>query len=720
MRSLQKASLAAFVFLAVYVLQACTQPDTADLEAQAISYPIMFVTQVPNPGDFTTIASVFGNHKGTPESAPRGGDLWIRYPDGSLKNLTKSAGYGAEGFQGASSIAVRDPSVHWNGAKAVFSMVVGAPAQPFEVTNSVWQLYEISGLGKTETPVIRKIPSQPAYNNVSPIYASNDSLIFTSDRPRSAQAHLYPQLDEYESSPTVSGLWKLTGSRLELLDHAPSGDFDPFIDSFGRVVFTRWDHLQRDQQADTDVLAGGACTYCPTTFTGESAAAARVSNSEVFPEPSSRRTDLLAGTPFTGHSFNHFLPWMMNQDGTDLELLNHLGRHELQAYIPRSRNDDPNLEDFYGQYPRTNQNSIGNILQLSEDPRTPGRYIGIDAPEFTTHGSGQLIALNAPPSKNPDTVMVEYLSSRATAQPTNTPSPEHSGFYRNPVILSDGTVVASHAATTLAASNTGTAQNPKSPYAFRIKTVTKQGTFWKAATSLTPGIQKNVSYYLNGALTTYSGNLWELSPTEVRPYPRPSAPSPSLPSIEASVFQKVGVNLSDLQTYLRQKNLALVVSRNVTVRDDADEQQPYNLRVAGTTTTSSDGTGRVYDVSHLQFFVGVQVRGYEISVGRRVLARPMSNTYNGVATGGPAGSVVIASDGSMAAFVPARRALTWQLTAPGREGVVRERNWLTFQPGEVRVCASCHGVNNKSHTGTPDATNSPKALEQLLTAWKNR
>jgi len=26
--------------------------------------------------------------------------------------------------------------------------------------------------------------------------------------------------------------------------------------------------------------------------------------------------------------------------------------------------------------------------------------------------------------------------------------------------------------------------------------------------------------------------------------------------------------------------------------------------------------------------------------------------------------------------------------------VVRERYWLTFQPGEVRVCAACHGVGS--------------------------
>ena len=75
------------------------------------------------------VASVFGNHQGLIANAPRGGDLWIRYPDGTVKNLTAAAGFGTSGFQGARGIAVREPSVHWSGTKAIFSMVVGAPPQ---------------------------------------------------------------------------------------------------------------------------------------------------------------------------------------------------------------------------------------------------------------------------------------------------------------------------------------------------------------------------------------------------------------------------------------------------------------------------------------------------------------------------------------------------------------------------------------------------------------
>jgi hypothetical protein len=48
-------------------------------------YPILFVTQTPNPGDFTTVAATFGNHRATVDSAPRGGDLYVLYPNGNLK-----------------------------------------------------------------------------------------------------------------------------------------------------------------------------------------------------------------------------------------------------------------------------------------------------------------------------------------------------------------------------------------------------------------------------------------------------------------------------------------------------------------------------------------------------------------------------------------------------------------------------------------------------------
>ena len=106
------------------------------LLAVVLANPILFVTQVPVPGDFTSVASTFGNQIPTVQQAPRGGDLWIRYPDGTTKNLTRAAGFGASGMQGTNAIAVREPSVHWSGTKALFSMVIGADRKSTRLNSS--------------------------------------------------------------------------------------------------------------------------------------------------------------------------------------------------------------------------------------------------------------------------------------------------------------------------------------------------------------------------------------------------------------------------------------------------------------------------------------------------------------------------------------------------------------------------------------------------------
>ena len=698
---------------------------TAQNAPSSPSNPILFVTQVPQPADFTTVASVFGNHQGVIDSAPRGGDLWIRYPDGTIKNLTAAAGFGASGTQLDKGIAVREPSVYWSGTKAIVSMVVGAPPQ-YENRQYYWQLYEVTGLGKDDTPIITKVANQPdGYNNVSPIYGSDDRVVFSSDRPRDGQRHLYPQLDEYESAPTTTGLWSLdpaTGD-LFLLNHSPSGVFTPIVDSFGRVIFTRWDHLQRDQQADADVSQN---TYGTFNYASEEANASRLDNrQEVFPEPRSNREDLLRGTNLEGHSINHFFPWQLNEDGTEEETVNHVGRHELFEYFDRSFNDDRNLSEFAPSGASgSNRNRISNVLQIKEDPTRPGTYYGIDAPEFATHAAGQIISFNGAPTTNADAMQVVYVTDRETAGVSDNPSPNHSGLYRNPLPLANGAVVAVHASDTRADSNDGTRAMPASRYRFRLKTLRRAGDSWVADQSLTPGIAKAVSYYDPDVLVTYSGELWELDPVEVRARPRPQRRAPVVEAPEQQVFNDEGIDIAELRNYMRRNSLALVVSRNVTTRDYNDRQQPFNLRVAGTPTMTIPEPGKVYEIAYAQFFQGDQLRGYggvdTPRQGRRVLAQPMHEpaVKNPPAPSSPIASVKIGGDGSMAAFVPARRAMTWQLTDPGGTAVVRERYWLTFQPGEIRTCTSCHGLNTRDQLNRPVPTNKPEALGELMRYYR--
>lgn len=691
--------------------------------------PILFVTQMPIPADFATIGSTFANHKAGMQTVGRGGDLYLLEPGGNLRNLTREAGYGvAATFQGENAIAVRDPSVHWDASKAVFSMVVGAPTEQYQVIDVRWQLYEVTGLDAGQTATISRLPNQPSdYNNISPAYLPDGSIVFTSDRPRGGGSHLYPQHDEYESTPTVSGLWRLEpgSGALSLLDHAPSGAFTPIVDRHGRVVYTRWDHLQRDQQADADALGGGN-VYGTFDFADESAEAERLPRAEeLFPEPRPSRTDLLAGTNLEGHRFNHFFPWRVEADGTGHETLVHLGRHELHTYFNRSMNDDPNLREFIASVSgRVNPNAIENMFQVEEDPNLDGSFVGIEAPEFRTHASGQVVRLGiAQPGDNADLLTVTYLThpDTATIVPDGgTASADHSGHYRDPLPLASGELIAAHATETRAAANQGTTTSPDPRYDFRLRILDSGANgYLSGGGALTGGINRNLTYWDPDRLITYNGPLWELSPVEVRARPVPAVTPAPLPAPEATIFQQEGIDPAALRADLAARGLALIVSRNVTSRDGADRQQPFNLRVPGGVETST-GEGRVYDVAHLQIFQGDQVRGIggidSPRPGRRVLARPLHDprAVNPPNPNGPPSSVVVEADGSVAALVPAERALTWQLTEPGGTPVVRERYWLTFQPGEIRVCASCHGLNSADQVGGTEPQNPPEALRRLL------
>jgi hypothetical protein len=728
---------ASLVSIIVMAAGSCSGASSGAGPAVTTSNAILFCTQVPETADFTTIASSFGNHLPNVGACPRGGDLWIRYQDGRLRNLTQAAGYGEAGLQGPNSIAVREPCVHWSGTKALFSMVIGSPAQ-YQSESSRWQMYEITGLGPQDTPLITLVPNQPAdYDNVSPVYASDERILFTSDRPRNGELQLFPQLDEYEEAPSVTGIWKLDpgSGALELLDHAPSGAFSPSLDSFGRVIFTRWDHLVRDQQADDDNIC--SCDQFGTfNYTSEAAGATSTGNNdELFPEPRAQWIDyvnsqmpgytgeLNGWTAYlVGSETNHFFPWMMNQDGTSEETLDHIGRHELHTYVPYTRHDDPNIVSQLSMGPNTaNHNQSFNLLQLREDPLEPGSYFGTNAPEFFTHGSGQIVRIHGAPGVSAAQMTVDWITHPDTANFDPTPGPNHSGMYRNPLPLGDGQWIVAHAHTTQQAGNLGSEARPDPVYKFELELLVPSGPYWRAGRSLTGGIHKPVQYYDPNVLVSYDGPLWELWPCEVVARPVPPVPGPALDAPEQSVLDQKGVTLVQLQGYLRAHDLALIISRNVTRRDSNDRQQPYNLRITGTATETLGAPGTVYDISHLQLFQADQIRGLTMGgaqpiPGRRVLAQPAHDGFdaNPPNPSGPPGSVQLGSDGSLAALVPAKRALSWQLTDDAGVGVVRERYWVTFQPGEVRTCAACHGLSSVDQTGNTLPTNPPEALGTLL------
>ena len=562
--------------------------------------------------------------------------MYIRYPNGTLRNLTRAAGFGSYGPQTTNGIAVRQPCVHWSGQKAVFSMVVGAPRYQFDyATANYWQIYEITNFtDPAAVPVITKVVNQPSkFNNISPIYASDDRIIFTSDRPRNGQPQLYPQLDEYEEQATVTGLWSLQPSTgdLFMLNHTPSGAFSPLIDSGGRIIFVRWDHLQRDQQLDTD-WESGTTTYGAFNWSDESPSSVPTTNqTEVFPEPRGVRTDLLAGTGLAGHTFNQFFPWQLNQDGTAEETVNHVGRHEIGgSYANAAYTNDPNIQDLYYFGNHYNTNTIDNFLNVSEDPRRAGLFYGIDAPEFGTHAAGQIVSLTGGTNVNASLMLINYLTPRSThsyADSATSIPPDHTGLYRNPIMTTDGYMIAAHTAWALYESGGGSASFPSTSYDFRLKFLQFTNGYYRPASLLTPGLTNRATYWTPDILVTQTNLLWELDPVELVARTRPQPLQEQVAAPELAAFTTAGVDMNHFQEYLRIHDLALMVSRDVTTRDHADRLQPFNLHIAGTNHQTLGASGKIYDIAWLQVFQADQLRGLNYGnpanprAGRRVIAQ---------------------------------------------------------------------------------------------------
>ena len=458
---------------------------------------------------------------------------------------------------------------------------------------------------------------------------------------------------------------------------------------------------------------------------------------EVFPEPRNVRTDLLAGTGLAGNTFNQFFPWAINQDGTDEETVNHIGRHEIGgSYGSAAYTNDPNIQDLYYFGGNYNTNPINNFLEIREDPNVQGLFYGIDAPEFATHGAGQIVSLTGSTNLNAFYMRINYLTPRSTheyaSSPTTVP-PDHTGLYRNPLMTSDGYFIASHTTNTQAETGSATANYPATNYPttsydFRLKFLQITNGYYAPSAMLTPGLT-NQALYLdpnNYLIDLQTNLLWEVDPIEVMPRPRPVPYSVPIAAPELAAFAAANVDVGAFQNYLRTHQLALIVSRDVTTRDKADHQQPFNLHIAGTSHQTIGAPGKIYDIAWLQLFQADQLRSLNngnpnnTGNGRRVIAQYLHDPAvdNATRPGALIASVPLASDGSQAAIVPARRAMSWQLTDTNGVGVVRERYWLTFAPGEIRTCTSCHGINETTQANGPVPTNTPLALIKLLNYWK--
>lgn len=255
-------------------------------------------------------------------------------------------------------------------------------------------------------------------------------------------------------------------------------------------------------------------------------------------------------------------------------------------------------------------------------------------------------------------------------------------LYTNSLSMSDGSLYAVHTSETDIDGNIGSIANPISRYDLRIKQLAPSEQYSTPGSSITGGITKSIQYYDPDTLVTVTGPLWERNPVEVIARAVPPTPLPVVQTQEIQAITDANSSVATVEQFLKDNDLAPIVSRNITSRDRLDRQQPFNLRVTDSSIQTIGDNGILYDVSYMQLFQAGQIRGIGQGASRRVLAVPMHDAVDLMpATAGQQGSIRIGSDGSMAALVPAQRAMTWQLTDEDGEAVVRERYWITFNAG---------------------------------------
>ncbi len=476
-RILINFSSTGFLIILMVLLSSNQQAKIPLPPPTGLTNPIMFVRVMPETS-FHYQLQALSNHETSMGAAPRGSSLNILYPDGIIRNLTAEAGLGVplSQAQAAGAIAVRQPCVHWSGTKALVSILVGGQLSRYDTSylQNKWQIYEVTGFGQGQTVGFTKIANQPNYNNISPAYAADGQILFISDAPVFMKAQLYPQLDEYESATTVTGIFKLnrtTGKTVQI-EHSASGVCDLTVSHHandGRVFFTKWDHLKRDQQADLDRYEGS--NYRPADMSDESASAQvvfyppRAANGFPVADNKGVRYDLFPEARNEGDptwdknepllDFNHFMFWEINDDGSGEEVINHAGRHEFGGtFTYGSKKNDPNLTYIFTNDSKNKLRSSfgadGGMFQVKEDPYKPGTFYGIHAKEFGRCASGRVIEFSLPIGKNPDDMdMIDWTNRHIddSPYPNDPKTADMTGHYRNPLMVKTGattTMLVSH------------------------------------------------------------------------------------------------------------------------------------------------------------------------------------------------------------------------------------------------------------------------------------
>ena len=735
---------------------ACVLLLAARAASAARPYPILFVTQVPIAGRLhRPSARSSATTSPTCRSAPRGGDLCDplsrRHAAQPDRSRPASAAQRLPGRRTRSPCASRACTGAAPRRSSHGRRRADRSSTRWRPTTGRSTRSPASARAQTADHHARS-PNQPAnFNNVTPIYATDGRILFTSDRPRERRARTSTRSSTSTSRRRrrrASGASTPATGDLTLLEHSPSRRLlARRSTAFGRVIFTRWDHLQRDQQADADPVDAPP-TYGAFTYASEAANAATT--------PSARRR---RGVPRAAR--RHAPTCWPRTSRAQRSTTSSRGRSTRTA--PRTRRSTTSAATssrsyFERQLQRRRQSRRVRLRpqrpvrthnptrapQHAPDPREPvgprRATTAIDAPEFDTHAAGQVLGIAGAPTPQrrrdrrhlgdpPRHRQLRRHAERRPATPASTAT-----RCRSPRRDADRRARGRAAAPTPprdARRRRTSARRTHARLALRLPHARARqptgGTGRLRQHGATLDARRSPRRSGSGIPTTWSPTptapLWELDPVEVRPRPAPPATGAAAARAGAGGVRRSRRRPRRVpRSYLEERDLALIVSRDVTTRDHADRQQPFNLRVPGgradgrrpggtdlrrrRTCSSSRATRCAASAARLD----PRPAG-ACSRSRMHDPRPTTRRRRG-----PPGSVTLALDGSMAALVPA--APRADLAAHRR---LRRRRWCasaTGSPSSPARSASAPRATASAtdQAGAPQPTNPPPPAPQALSS----
>ena len=148
-------------------------------------------------------------------------------PWSALKILDMKDGGEVHSLFEAPEGVIRDPRVHWDGEKIIFSMRRNAEDN--------YYIYEINSDGTG----LNQLTFLPDVDNIHPLYLPDDSIVFSSTRePKYCMCNRHLMANLYRMEPDGSNIHQITKNTL----------FDRATDILpdGRILYDRWEYVDRN------------------------------------------------------------------------------------------------------------------------------------------------------------------------------------------------------------------------------------------------------------------------------------------------------------------------------------------------------------------------------------------------------------------------------------------------------------------------------------------